>query len=160
MRYAAEPTCDNWHGPAPGPRCGSPVKQNGGTCRPDRRCRPDKTRQRRIRQSPSGTFTPSTLCAFATIFSAVKPKTGTAYPPEQIPRNPSSRQLPFQTNILVPVIGNTCFHRHASATLEGNTDSRYSSSWASKIWSRAGKLRVHCDLLLLISLPLQGNFHL
>lgn len=30
VRYAAEPTCDNWHGPDARPRCGSPVKQNGG----------------------------------------------------------------------------------------------------------------------------------
>ncbi len=36
VRYAAEPTCDNWHGDTPGPRCGLPVKQNGGTCRPDK----------------------------------------------------------------------------------------------------------------------------
>ncbi|KDV64256.1 hypothetical protein BU64_20715 [Escherichia coli O128:H2 str. 2011C-3317] len=52
-----------------------PLNKMAGTCRPD------KTRQRRIRQSASGDhhqapFTPSTLCAFATIFSAVKPKNG------------------------------------------------------------------------------------
>ncbi|CSF09287.1 Uncharacterised protein [Shigella sonnei] len=29
-----------------------------------------------------------------------------------ITRHPDN--CPFQTNILVPVIGNTCFHRHAS----------------------------------------------
>ncbi len=28
VRYAAEPTCDNCMGQTPGPRCGSPVKQN------------------------------------------------------------------------------------------------------------------------------------
>ncbi len=154
-------------GQTPGPRCGHPLNKIPDAPLKSARTVPSPSGERvrvrgtySIRRSPSGPFTPSTLCAFATIFSAVKPKTGTAYPPEQIPRNPSSRQLPFQTNILVPVIGNTCFHRHAAATLEGNTDSRYSSSWASKIRSRAGKLRVHCDLLPLISLRLQGDFHL
>ncbi|SUX72341.1 Uncharacterised protein [Citrobacter freundii] len=77
----------------------------------------------------------STLCALSTMLSTVKPKNR-----EQLvcrSRLPITRHTdnrPFQPNIFVPVVRQfLLLPPRRALTFDGRTDSRYASSWASKI---------------------------
>ncbi|XPE53429.1 hypothetical protein ACNKHX_15150 [Shigella flexneri] len=89
VRYAAEPTCDNWHEQRLAHVVDHPLNKIADVGR-IRRCRPPQTAVSVAPVSASGNhhqapFTPSTLCAFATIFSAVKPKNGNSLSADRFP---------------------------------------------------------------------------